>query len=126
VVDAEPLDQAEMTILGHCVEDYCGSGELFWALQRLVPDLSNRAVLVRRGAEIIAKLLGAGLIAAYIRSPDPAAPYTPAEGDADVLAVAVERDHLVSPDDAPKQTYWFAATPSGVSTYFAQRPQPPA
>ena len=46
-MDAPVFDQAELGILGHCVEDYCGSTELWWALHRLTPGLTNRAVLVR-------------------------------------------------------------------------------
>ena len=72
-MDTNGFDQTDITILGRCVEDYCGSAELFWTLRSLTPSLSNRAVLVRRGVSILEKLLLAGLIASYVRSPDASA-----------------------------------------------------
>jgi hypothetical protein len=122
-MDSPRLDQAELGLLGHCVEDYCGSSELLWALQRLTPGLANRAVLVRRGLAILERLLSEQLIAAYVKSSDPKAPFTPApEGVEDLLAV-VEREHVVSPETPSEQRYWFAATQAGVTRYFEAQQQ---
>lgn len=115
------LDHIEVTVLGRCVEDYCGSAELLWTLRSLIPALSNRAVLVRRGVGILEKLLLAGLIAPYVRVGESSSPFAPADGDPESIVAAVEREQLLSPDGPSKQSYWFAATPSGVAVYFEQR-----
>jgi hypothetical protein len=115
------LGQAELAVLGRCVEDYCGASELLWTLQQLTPGLSNRSVLVRREMTILERLLTAELVAAYVRSSDPAVPYVPAEHEIDALLAVVEREHLVKPDAPPEHTFWFAATPAGVAYYFDEQ-----
>ncbi|MEW6684310.1 MAG: hypothetical protein AB1451_15545 [Nitrospirota bacterium] len=120
-MSAPPLDQAELAVLGRCVEDYCGATELLWTLQRLTPGLANRAVLVRREMTILERLLTAQLVTAYVKSSDPAVPYVPAEREIDALLVVVEREHLVNPDAPPEHTFWFAATPEGVAHYFDEQ-----
>jgi hypothetical protein len=120
-MDAPVLDQAELAILGHCVEDYCGSTEFLWTLQRFTPGMANRALLVRRQMTILERLLSEQLIAAYVKSADPAAPFVAAERDVDAVLAAVEREHLINPDAPPQHTYWFAATPAGVACYFEEQ-----
>ncbi len=120
-MDAPVLDQAELAILGHCVEDYCRSTELLWTLQRLAPGVANRSVLVRREMTILERLLSEQLITAYVKSTDPATPFVPAERDVDAVLVTVEREHLVNPDAPTEHTYWFAATPAGVTCYFEEQ-----
>jgi hypothetical protein len=120
-MNAPALDQAELAVLGRCVEDYCGASELLWTLQRLTPGLANRAVLVRREMTVLERLLTSQLVAAYVKSSDPAVPYLPAEGEIDALLAEVEREHLVRPDTPPVHTFWFAATPAGVAHYFDEQ-----
>lgn len=122
-MDAPVFDHAELGILGHCVEDYCGSTELWWALQRLTPGLTNRAVLVRRGLEILERFLTEQLIAAYVKTGDAAAPFAPAPDAVEELLAVVEREHVISPGTPSTQRYWFAATPSGVARYFEAQQQ---
>jgi hypothetical protein len=117
-MDGPPFDQAELGILGHCVEDYCGSTELLWALQRLTPNLTNRSVLVRRGIDILNRLMTEGLIAAYVKSGETPAPFSPVSDPIDELLAVVEREHVISPETPSSQRYWFAATPDGVARYF--------
>lgn len=120
-METDGLDQTELTILGRCVEDYCGSAELFWTLRSLAPSLSNRAVLVRRGISILEKLLVAGLIAPYVRSTEPSGAYVPADGEPSAIVTIIEREHLLSPDGPTKATHWFAATPTGVAVYYDRK-----
>ncbi len=120
-MDAPVLGQAELAILGHCVEDYCGATELLWTLQRLMPGMANRALLVRRELTILERFLSEQLITAYVKSADPAAPFVAAERDVDAVLAAVEREHLINPDAPPERTYWFAATPAGVACYFEEQ-----
>jgi hypothetical protein len=120
-MDTPVLDQAELAILGHCVEDYCRSTELLWTLQRLAPEFSNRALLVRRELTILERLLSEQLISAYVKSSDPAQPFVPAERNVEGVLVAVEREHLINPDAPPEHRYWFAATPAGVACYFEEQ-----
>jgi hypothetical protein len=122
-MDSPVLDHAELGVLGHCVEDYCGSTELLWAVQRLTPGLTNRAVLVRRGLDILNRLLTEHLIAAYVKSPDPATPFALVSDEIDELLAVVEREHVVSPETPHEQRYWFAATQAGVARYFDAQQQ---
>lgn len=122
-MDSPVLDHVERGVLGHCVEDYCGSSELLWAVQRMTPGLSNRAVLVRRGLEILERLLTEQLIVAYVKSSDPAVPFTLVRDGIDELLAVVEREHVVSPETPHEQRYWFAATPAGVARYFEAQQQ---
>lgn len=116
------LDQAELAVLGRCVEDYCGAAEFLWTLQRLAPTLANRSVLVRREMTILERLLTEQLITAYEKSSsDPAVPFVPADLEVDALLTVVEREHLVNPEAPPEHTYWFAATPAGVACYFDEQ-----
>ncbi|HET8761006.1 MAG TPA: hypothetical protein VFN94_08050 [Nitrospiria bacterium] len=122
-MDSPVLDHVERGVLGHCVEDYCGSSELLWAVQRLTPGLSNRAVLVRRGLDVLERLLTEHLIAAYVKSSDPATPFAPVSDGIDELLAVVEREHVVSPETPHEQRYWFTATPAGVTRYFDAQQQ---
>ncbi|MFZ5863749.1 MAG: hypothetical protein ACOYXR_13020 [Nitrospirota bacterium] len=122
-MNAPVLDHAELAVLGHCVEDYCGSTELLWALQRLTPGLTNRAVLVRRGLAILERLLTERLIAAFVKTGDATAPYAQSLDGSDTVVAVVEREHVISPEAPSAQRYWFAATPDGVARYFASQQQ---
>lgn len=115
------LSQAELAVLGRCVEDYCGATELLWTLQRLTPWLANRAVLVRREMTILERLLTEQLIAAYAKSPDSAVPFVPVDLDVDALLAVIEKEHLLNPDAPPERMHWFAATPAGVAYYFDEQ-----
>jgi len=117
------LVQAELAVLGRCVEDYCGASELLWTLQQVTPGLANRAVLVRREITILERLLTAQLVTAYVKSSDPAVPYLPAKHEIEAILTGVEREHLVTPDASPEHTFWFAATPAGVAYYFDEQRQ---
>lgn len=117
-MDTPVLNQAELAVLGCCVEDYCGVTELLWTVQRLNPSLANRALLIRRELTILERLLTEHLIAAYVKSPDPAVPFAPAELELDALLAVVEREHTLNPDAPSERTYWFSATPAGVACYF--------
>jgi hypothetical protein len=120
-MEAPVLDQAELAILGHCVEDYCGSIELLWTLQRLTPGVANRSVLVRRELTILERLLSQELITAYVKTADATSPFAPADLAVEAVLAAVEREHLINPDAPPEHTYRFAATPAGVACYFDEQ-----